>query len=131
MDRAFRDGRCPAAFGADAAGRIYDGQVSSIEREVLPLVQAMPAAKFDFAPTNGTFAGVRTFALQARQISASVLGEQQPPLDTGAGDNRPDTLKAKDQIVEYFKGAVAYAHKVSVRSRQDHAARHGGVSRSA
>ena len=107
----------PIAFGADAVGQIYDGQVSSIEREILPLVQAMPADKFDFAPTNGTFAGVRTFALEARhdatmiwRISASVLGEQ-PPLDTGPGDNGPDTLKTKDQIVDYFKGAVAYAHK--------------------
>jgi hypothetical protein len=108
---------CPAAFGADAIGQVYDGQVSTIEREVLALVEAMPADKFDFAPTNGTFTGVRTFALQARhdatmiwRISAAVLGEQ-PPLDTGPGDNGPDTLKTKDQIVDYFKGAVAYAHK--------------------
>ena len=108
---------CPAAFGADAVGQIYDQQVGSIEREVVALVQAMPADKFDFAPTNGTFTGVRTFALQARhdatmiwRISASVLGEQ-PPLDTGPGDNGPDALKTKEQIVEYFKGAVAYAHK--------------------
>src|SRR5271170_7924468 len=107
----------PAAFAADAVGQVYDQQVSSIEREVLALVQAMPADKFDFAPSNGTFTGVRTFALQARhdatmiwRISASVLGEQTP-LDTGPGDNGPDTLKTKDQIVEYFKGAVAYAHK--------------------
>ncbi|HEY1758749.1 MAG TPA: DinB family protein [Bryobacteraceae bacterium] len=108
---------CPAAFGADAVGQIYDGQVSSIEREVLALVQAMPADKFDFAPTNGTFTGVRTFALQARhdatmiwRISAAVLGEK-PPLDTGPGDNGPDTLKTKEQIVTYFKDAIAYAHK--------------------
>jgi hypothetical protein len=90
----------PAAFGADAVGQVYDDQVSSIEREVLALVQAMPADKFNFAPTNGTFAGVRTFALQARhdatiiwQVSASVLGQQKPPIDTGSGDNGPDTLK--------------------------------------
>lgn len=108
----------PAAFGADAVGQIYDQQVSSIEREVLALVQAMPADKFDFAPTNGTFNGVRTFALQARhdatviwQVSAAVLGEKKPPVDTGTTDNGPDSLKTKDQIVEYFKGAVAYAHK--------------------
>ena len=106
------------AFGADAIGQIYDGQVGSIEREVLALVQAMPADKFDFAPTNGTFTGVRTFALQARhdatmiwRISAAVLGEQNPPVDTGPGDNGPATLTTKDAIVEYFKGAVAYAHK--------------------
>ncbi len=107
-----------AAFGADAIGQIYDGQVGSIEREVLALVQAMPADKFDFAPTNGTFTGVRTFALQARhdatmiwRISAAVLGEQNPPVDTGPGDNGPASLTTKDAIVDYFKGAVAYAHK--------------------
>ena len=72
----------PAAFGADAVGQIYDQQVGSIEREVLALVQAVPADKFDFAPTNGTFSGVRTFALQARhdatmiwRISASVASQ--------------------------------------------------------
>jgi hypothetical protein len=106
-----------------AVGQVYDGQVSSIEREILPLVEAMPADKFnfapgDFSPGKGTFTGVRTFALQARhdatliwQISASVLGEAKPPVDTGAGDNGPDALKTKDQIVDYFKGAIAYAHK--------------------
>ena len=107
-----------AAFAADAVGQVYDGQVSSIEREVLALVQAMPADKFDFAPTNGTFTGVRTFALQARhdatmiwRVSASVLGEKNPPVDTGPGDNGPANLTTKDAIVDYFKGAVAYAHK--------------------
>ena len=106
------------AFAADAVGQIYDGQVGTIEREVLAIVQAMPADKFDFAPTNGTFTGVRTFALQARhdatmiwRISASVLGEQNPPVDTGPGDNGPATLTTKDLIVDYFKGAIAYAHK--------------------
>jgi hypothetical protein len=107
----------PVALKADAVGQVFDGQVSSVEREVFALVQAMPADKFDFAPTDGTFTGVRTFALQARhdatmiwRISASVLGEK-PPIDTGAGDNGPDTLKTKDQIVAYFRDAVAYAHK--------------------
>jgi hypothetical protein len=115
----------PAVFGADAVGQIYDGQVSSVEREVLALVQAMPADKFDFAPTNGNFTGVRTFALQARhdatiiwRISASVLGEKNPPVETGPGDNGPDTLKTKDQIVDYFKNAVAYAHKAMTSMTQ-------------
>jgi hypothetical protein len=107
----------PMVLRADAVGQIYDQQVGTIDREVLGLVQAMPADKFDFAPTDGTFTGVRTFALQARhdatmiwRISASVLGEK-PPIDTGAGDNGPDSLKTKDQIVAYFRDAIAYAHK--------------------
>jgi uncharacterized damage-inducible protein DinB len=107
----------PMVLKADAVGQIYDQQVSSVEREVLAIVQAMPADKFDFAPTDGSFSGVRTFALQARhdatmvwRIAASVLGEK-PPIDTGAGDNGPDTLKTKDQIIAYFRDALVYAHK--------------------
>lgn len=113
----------PAAFGADAVGQIYDQQVSSVEREVLALVRAMPADKFDFAPTNAAFpgsnfTGVRTFALQARhdatiiwRIAASVAGEKNPPVETGPGDNGPASLTTKDAIVDYFQGAIAYAHK--------------------
>jgi hypothetical protein len=107
-----------AAFGADdPVARVYDDQVKTIEREILGLAQAMPADKYNFAPTNGTFTGVRTFALQVRHvatmiytISASIL-EEKPPVDTGKTDNGPDTLATKDQIIDYFKGALAYAHK--------------------
>jgi hypothetical protein len=107
----------PAIYAASPIAQIYDGQVSSVEREVLGLAQKMPADKYDFAPTNGTFSGVRTFALQVRHIatimymiSASVLNEKAP-VDLGATDNGPDSLKTKDQILDYFRGAIAYSHK--------------------
>ena len=74
--------------------------------------------KYDFAPTSpGTFTGVRTYALQVRhiatyiyRIAASVSGEKAP-VEIGPTDNGPDTLKTKDQIIDYFKGALAFAHK--------------------
>lgn len=104
-------------FAADPIAQVYDQQVSTVEREVLGLAQAMPADKYNFAPTDGTFTGVRTFALQVRHvatmiytISGSIL-EEKPPVDTGKTDNGPDTLVTKDQIIDYFKGALAYAHK--------------------
>lgn len=105
------------AYGADPIAQVYDQQVSTVEREVLGLAQAMPADKYNFAPTDGTFTGVRTFALQVRHvatmiytISASVL-QEKPPVDTGKTDNGPDNLVTKDQIIDYFKGALTYAHK--------------------
>ena len=105
------------AVAADPIAQIHDADVQRVEREVLGLAQAMPADKYDFAPTNGTFTGIRTFGLQVRHIatyfyliSASIL-QEKPPVDTGATDNGPDSLKTKDQIIEYFKGAIAYAHK--------------------
>jgi DinB superfamily len=107
----------PAVFGAEGIGKVFDDQVSTVEREVLGLAQKMPADKYDFAPTNGTFTGVRTYALQVRhiatyiyRIAASVSGEKAP-VEIGPTDNGPDSLKTKDQIIDYFKGALAFAHK--------------------
>ena len=81
------------------------------------LATAMPADKYNFAPTNGEFKTVRTFALQVRhiatiiyQLSAAGLN-QKPPVDIGATDNGPDSLRTKQQILEYLKGAFAFAHK--------------------
>jgi hypothetical protein len=108
----------PSVFGAEGLGKVFDDQVSTVEREVLGLAQKMPADKYDFAPTSpGTFTGVRTYALQVRhiatyiyRIAASVSGENAP-VEIGPTDNGPDTLKSKDQIIDYFKGALAFAHK--------------------
>ena len=101
---------------------VFDGQVNTIEREVLALAQKMPADKYNFAPATGTppagtFDGVRTFALQVRhiatvmyQFSSTILGEKAP-VDIGATDNGPDSLQTKDQIIAYFQGAIAFTHK--------------------
>lgn len=98
------------------AGEVLDRQLSSLEREFVPLVEAMPAEKFDFAPTTGEFKGVRTFALQARHvatvnyiIAAALLGEKAP-VDVKS-ENGSDDLKTKDQIVKYVKDSFDYTHK--------------------
>jgi hypothetical protein len=108
----------PSVFAAEGIAQVFDGQISTIEREVLGLAQKMPADKYDFAPTGpGTFTGVRTFALQVRHIAteifriAEVLTGEKAPLDLGPGDNGPEALKSKDQIIEYFKTAIAFGRK--------------------
>lgn len=91
-----------------------------MEGDVVRLATKMPADKYNFAPTSpGEFKGVRTFALQVRHIatvaymvSAAALGEKAP-VDLGPTDNGPDSLKTKDQILNYLKGAMAYAHKAA------------------
>ncbi|MES1261040.1 MAG: DinB family protein [Acidobacteriota bacterium] len=111
---------CAAALtAADApsASRIFDAQLRNMEREFVPLVEAMPADKFGFAPKDGNFKGVRTFGAQAKhaafvlqEISSALLGEKNPST-TGANENGPDNLENKDEIVKYVKDAFAYAHK--------------------
>jgi len=104
-------------FAADPLANFYDSQLKGVERDVMGLAGAMPADKYNFAPSNGAFTGVRTFAQQAKhlatlmyQVSAVALN-QKPPVDIGTTDNGPDPVRTKEQVLEYLKGAFAFAHK--------------------
>ena len=108
-------------FAADPLATFYDNELKRAEREVTRLAEAMPADKYNFAPTNGTFQGVRTFAGQVKhiatytyQLASSDLNEK-PPVDIGKDDNGPDSLQTKEQILAYLKGAFAMAHKSVAR----------------
>ncbi len=119
---------CSFLLAADSAatiGQIHDRELSILERELVPLAEAMPANKYDFAPTQGAFKGVRTFGQQMTHvasvmysISGTVLGEK-PPADLGTGENGPDSLKEKDAIVKYLKAAFVYSHK-AMKSLNEH-----------
>ncbi len=107
----------PAADEAPNMRQNYDRQLSGVEREVVGLVEAMPADKFGFAPSTpgGAFTGVRTFGVQAKhvafainQISSGLLGE---PIAPAKDDNGPAELTKKEDIVKYVKDAFAHAHK--------------------
>jgi hypothetical protein len=108
-------------FGADSStssvSKVFDGQLTMIEHELVPLAEAMPADKYSFAPTHGEFKGVRTFGQQVGHVaavmylvSATTLGEKNPS-EGGEGENGPAILKTKDDYVNYLKAAIAYSHK--------------------
>lgn len=108
-------------YAADSAkapiSQMEDRSLSGMEHEWVSLAEAMPADKYGFAPTNGTFEGVRTFQQQVGHVatvlyvvSSGVL-QQKPPVDLGSGENGPATLKTKDDYVKFLKDAFAYAHK--------------------
>lgn len=112
---------CGAAWCAEMPGgqigKIVDQQLKMVESEVVSLAEAMPADKYGFAPTGGTFTGVRTFGLQVRHIatttymvSSVVLGEKVP-VEVGKNENGSDSLASKEAIVKYLKDSFAYAHK--------------------
>ena len=106
-----------AAASDTTVARVYDNQLGMIEKEFVPLVKEVPEPAFAFAPRNGAFEKARTFAEQVKHVGAvlylvsgAALGEK-PPLDLGSGENGPDTVKSKAQVVEFIEGAFAYAHK--------------------
>jgi hypothetical protein len=116
---------CSPAFAQNPTGfgQVFDNQVNIIEREVLGLAKKMPADKYSFAPKTGTppagmFDGVRTFGEQVRHVateiyraSSSILNGEKPPVDIGTTDDGPLNLNTKEQIIPYFEGAIAFAHK--------------------
>jgi hypothetical protein len=97
--------------------KAYGGDVSSAEKEIVSLAEAMPADKYNFAPTGGEFTGVRTFALQMRHIAtinyavAAAILEEKNPVEMGKSENGAVSLDKKDAIVKYLKDSFVYAHK--------------------
>lgn len=77
----------------------------------------MPEDKYSYAPTNGEFKGVRTFAQEVKHVAAAnylfgagILGEKKPPVDVG-GENGPDSMTSKADIDKFLKDSFAYLHK--------------------
>lgn len=96
--------------------QVMDRALSGVEGEFVPAAEAMPEDKYAYAPTGGEFKGVRTFAQQAKHVAAvnylvgaSMLGEKAP-VDTG-GENGPDSVKSKAEVVKFLKDSFAYLHK--------------------
>lgn len=110
-----------SAYAADGdlspVAKVFDSQLSGVDREVVSLAEAMPAENYGFAPKGGEFKGVRTFAQQATHIAsvnfavaAAVLGEANP-VDMGKDENGSADLKSKEQVLAYLKKSYGYAHQ--------------------
>ena len=102
----------PAPTFAQSLNRSLAG----FEGEVVPAAEAMPEEKFAFAPTQGEFKGVKTYAEQVRHLAsvnvalAAALLEEKPAMEMG-GENGPEALKSKAEIVKYLKDSFVYLHK--------------------
>ena len=88
-----------------------------VEREVISAAEAMPEDKYSFAPTNGEFKGVRTFAEEVKHIGFAnhlffgpLMGEAIDAKSIEENANGPATLKTKAEIVQYLKDSFALGH---------------------
>jgi DinB superfamily len=99
--------------------QVMDHAVSGVENEFVSAADAMPEDKYSFAPTNGEFKGVRTFAQQVKHVATvnylvgSAILEEKPPIDLG-GENGPDPVKTKADIMKFLKDSFAYVHKATL-----------------
>lgn len=87
--------------------------LKSVQTQIVPAADAMPAVKYGFMPTDGEFKGVRTFGQQVKHLAATnhilaaaALGEEPP---TGAGDEMgPETVRTKAEILDYLNGSFEH-----------------------
>lgn len=98
--------------------KVLDSRIAGVEGEFVPAAEAMPEDKYSFAPTNGEFKGVRNFAQQVKHVAAvnymfgAAILVEKPPVELG-GENGPDSLTSKADIVKFLKDSFAYVHKAA------------------
>lgn len=113
---ALMSGQMAPPPAAKTPGDALNGSLGIVEHDFVPAADAMPEDKYSFAPTNGEFKGVRTFAQEVKHVAAAnymfgsaVLGEK-PPVELGS-ENGPDSLKSKAEIMKFLNDSFAYLHK--------------------
>jgi uncharacterized damage-inducible protein DinB len=111
----------PAAGTNAAPAAAFDSQLSVIEEEMMGAIKAMPAEKYDFAPSAAIFVPgqktefekVRTFGQQATHVAEanyffySIVSGLKPDVDVKGIEK----LTKKDDIVAAMAGSFAFAHK--------------------
>lgn len=107
---------------APTIASVVDREISTIEKQVVDLAEAMPADKFDFTPTNLNLKDsrdpVRSFAFQVKHIATAnyafwspLTGDPMPP--SIKGPNGPEELKTKAEIIKFLKDSFALGHKAA------------------
>lgn len=107
----------PKPAAEPTIGSAIDGTYQWVPSQFISAAEAMPEDKYDWAPTQGEFKGVKTFAQQVKHVAAinyflgaAILGEKSP-VEVGNPEMGPDNLKTKAEIMNFLKDSFAYARK--------------------
>jgi len=110
------DTKNDAILDARQEKRAFESLMMIVEKEIISAVDAMPADKFGFAPTDGEFKGVRTFGQMVKHFSATnhilaaaALGEE-PPAEAG-DELGPERVRTKAEVIAYLKGSFVHLDK--------------------
>jgi len=97
---------------------VLNAYYGAVEQQVVSAAEAMPEEKYGFAPTNGEFKGVRTFAEEVKHIGFAnhlffgpLMGETIDAKSLEQNTNGPAELKTKAEIIQYLKDSFALGHK--------------------
>ena len=100
-----------------------DREISTIEKQVIEIAEAMPEDKFNFSPESlnipsSDYKGVRTYAVQVKHVASSnyfiwspLTGDKVP--ESIKDGNGPEGLKTKADILKFLKDSFALGHKAA------------------
>jgi uncharacterized damage-inducible protein DinB len=95
--------------------QVLNNTVTNLEHDLVPAAEAMPEDKFGFAPSDGEFKNVRTFAQQIKHIAAvnyelaAAILQQKPPADLN-DEAGPASITSKADILKYLRDSFEYVH---------------------
>lgn len=107
-----------------APAESFNALLTLMESEVVSAAEAMPADKYDFAPSTsiGLYTGVRSFSSQVKHLAESNYMFFHSFGVPGAVDGKTiEALKSKDDIVKALKDSYAYAHAAVATITPDNA----------
>ena len=105
-----------AAGERTTLSQVEDHYINGAEHALVPVAEAMPEEKYSFAPTNGEFKGVRTFAEMVKHVAASNYGmaaailHENPPIKLET-DADVDAIRGKAEIVKFLQGSFEFLRK--------------------
>jgi uncharacterized damage-inducible protein DinB len=134
----------PATASAQAGAEATPTMVSTvmpwwqmIQKSFVSAAEAMPEDKWSFAPREGAFQGVRTFAEQVKHVACANYAffmeiEKKPPPDA-CEKGGPNPARTKAELIKYLSDSFAYAAGVIAQMTPQNAldaagGRYGGQS---
>jgi uncharacterized damage-inducible protein DinB len=118
-----------------------DREISSIEKQLVEVAEAMPEDKFNFSPESlnipgSEYQGVRTFGVQVKHVASSnyfiwspLTGDKVP--ENIKDGNGPADLKSKADIIKFLKDSFALGHKAAATLTPENMLQTAGNSKSA
>jgi uncharacterized damage-inducible protein DinB len=102
------------AGAQESPAQVFGKLISSQGEEIVAVAEAMPADKYNFAPTSGEFKTVRTFGQQLTHIAQAqyyFFGGfgTKPAIDPKSLSK----LTGKDEIVKALKDSFAFAQQAT------------------
>jgi hypothetical protein len=118
-----------------------DREISTIEKQIVEIAEAMPEDEFNFSPESlnipgGDYKGVRSFAVQLKHVATSnyyiwtpIAGDKLPE---GLGDdgNGPANVKTKAEIIKFLRDSFALGHKAAATLTMQNMLQSAGNSKS-